>query len=77
MHRLQRCWRKDKGKRKVQCPFALPGFSIVESIFKIRCKKCKGEKTVKEKTRQEVFIEKGMNARQRIVLAGAGDQKVC
>jgi len=41
-----------------------------------RCKKCKGEKTVKEKTRQEIFIEKGMTDRQRIVLAGAGDQKV-
>ncbi|KAF8199639.1 hypothetical protein BJ912DRAFT_949789 [Pholiota molesta] len=42
---------------------------------KERCKKCKGEKTVKEKTRQEIFIEKGMTDRQRIVLAGAGDQE--
>ncbi|EGO24656.1 hypothetical protein SERLADRAFT_449414 [Serpula lacrymans var. lacrymans S7.9] len=42
---------------------------------KDRCKKCKGEKTVKEKTRQEIFVEKGMNDRQRIVLAGAGDQE--
>jgi DnaJ-class molecular chaperone len=41
-----------------------------------RCKKCKGEKVVKEKTRQEIFIEKGMSDRQRIVLAGAGDQEV-
>ncbi|EPQ52738.1 DnaJ-domain-containing protein [Gloeophyllum trabeum ATCC 11539] len=41
---------------------------------KDRCKKCKGEKTVKEKTRQEIHIEKGMSDRQRIVLAGAGDQ---
>jgi DnaJ family protein A protein 2 len=40
------------------------------------CKKCKGEKTVTEKTRQEIFIEKGMTDRQRIVLAGAGDQEV-
>jgi len=31
---------------------------------------------VKEKTRQEIFIEKGMSDRQRIVLAGAGDQQV-
>jgi DnaJ family protein A protein 2 len=31
---------------------------------------------IKEKTRQEIFIEKGMSDRQRIVLAGAGDQKV-
>ncbi|TFK40254.1 hypothetical protein BDQ12DRAFT_628117 [Crucibulum laeve] len=42
---------------------------------KDRCKKCKGEKIVKEKTRQEIFIEKGMADRQRIVLAGAGDQE--
>ncbi|KAG6373423.1 hypothetical protein JVT61DRAFT_6572 [Boletus reticuloceps] len=42
---------------------------------KDRCKKCKGEKTVKEKTRQEIFIEKGMPDGHRIVLAGAGDQQ--
>jgi len=42
---------------------------------KDRCKKCKGEKVVTEKTRQEIFIEKGMADRQRIVLAGAGDQE--
>ena len=41
-----------------------------------RCKKCKGEKVVKEKTRQEVRIERGMSDGQRIVLAGAGDQEV-
>ncbi|KIM39984.1 hypothetical protein M413DRAFT_446884 [Hebeloma cylindrosporum] len=42
---------------------------------KDRCKKCKGEKTVKEKTRQEIFVDKGMSDRQRIILAGAGDQQ--
>lgn len=42
---------------------------------KDRCKKCKGNKTVKEKVRQDIFIEKGMTDRQRIVLAGAGDQE--
>ncbi|KXN91667.1 hypothetical protein AN958_12519 [Leucoagaricus sp. SymC.cos] len=42
---------------------------------KDRCKKCKGGRTVKEKVRQEIFIEKGMTDRQRIVLAGAGDQE--
>ena len=31
---------------------------------------------MKEKTRQEIFVEKGMSDRQRIVLAGAGDQQV-
>ncbi|KAH9936050.1 hypothetical protein B0H21DRAFT_758745 [Amylocystis lapponica] len=42
---------------------------------KDRCKKCKGQKTVKEKTRQEIFIERGMADRQKIVLAGAGDEE--
>ncbi|KAI0297243.1 hypothetical protein B0F90DRAFT_916795 [Multifurca ochricompacta] len=42
---------------------------------KDRCKKCKGEKVVKEKTRQEVHVERGMPDGQRIVLAGAGDQE--
>lgn len=42
----------------------------------MRCKKCKGEKTVTEKTRQEIFVEQGMTNQQRIVLAGAGDQEV-
>ncbi|KAI0925708.1 hypothetical protein AcV5_008373 [Taiwanofungus camphoratus] len=42
---------------------------------KDRCKKCKGRKTVKEKTRQEIFIERGMVDRQKIVLAGAGDEE--
>lgn len=41
---------------------------------KDRCKKCKGKKTVKEKKRQEIFVEKGMTDHQRIVLAGEGDQ---
>lgn len=41
-----------------------------------RCKKCKGSRRVKEKNRQEIFIEKGMADRQRIVLTGAGDQEV-
>ena len=50
--------------------------SFVETYFICRCRKCKGEKTVEEKTRQEIFIEKGMIDGQRIVLAGGGDQEV-
>ncbi|KAI6122172.1 hypothetical protein EDD16DRAFT_1894626 [Pisolithus croceorrhizus] len=42
---------------------------------KDRCKRCKGERTVKGKTRQEIFIEKGMPDGYRIVLTGAGDQE--
>lgn len=41
-----------------------------------RCKKCKGDKVVKDKKRQEIFVERGMSDGQRIVLAGAGDQQV-
>ncbi|KAF9790482.1 DnaJ-domain-containing protein [Thelephora terrestris] len=42
---------------------------------KDRCKKCKGSRTVKEKTRQELSIERGMANQQRIILAGAGDEE--
>lgn len=42
---------------------------------KDQCKKCKGRKTVKEKTRQEIFIERGMSDREKIVLTGAGDEE--
>jgi len=42
---------------------------------KDQCKKCKGRKTVKEKTRQEIFIERGMADHQKIVLTGAGDEE--
>lgn len=55
--------------------FSIVAFAVY-LISLIRCKKCKGEKVVSEKGRQEIFIEKGMTAGQRIVLAGAGDQEV-
>ncbi|KZT01553.1 DnaJ-domain-containing protein [Laetiporus sulphureus 93-53] len=42
---------------------------------KDQCKKCKGKKTVKEKTRQEIYIERGMADRQKVILAGAGDEE--
>ena len=31
---------------------------------------------MKEKNRQEIYVERGMADRQRIVLAGAGDEEV-
>ncbi|KAH9068156.1 hypothetical protein EDB83DRAFT_2506151 [Lactarius deliciosus] len=37
---------------------------------KDRCKKCKGEKVVQEKTRQEIRVERGMPNGQRIVPGG-------
>ncbi|KAF6757205.1 DnaJ-domain-containing protein [Ephemerocybe angulata] len=41
---------------------------------KERCKKCKGQKVVTEKNRQEIHIERGSPDRHRIVLRGAGDE---
>lgn len=57
-------------------PILLKFTELDMSLHIFRCKKCKGNKTVKEKTRQEIFIERGMADRQRIVLAGAGDEEV-
>lgn len=70
---MQRHRRVFEGERPVGERSCVDLFLIVYS----RCKKCKGGKTMKEKVRQEIFIEKGMTDRQRIVLAGAGDQEVC
>lgn len=61
------------GISKAQCPSCKGAGEKLKE--KERCKKCKGDKVVKEKTRQEIFIEKGMSDGQRIVLAGAGDQE--
>lgn len=66
----------EKLKEKERFVITISSQLLSKSWLKPSCKKCKGEKVVKEKTRQEIFIEKGMSARQRIVLAGAGDQSV-
>jgi DnaJ family protein A protein 2 len=42
---------------------------------KDRCKKCKGEQTVTEKKKLEIYIEKGMTEKARITLKGAGDEQ--
>lgn len=65
-----RSWKKRNGEHQYWT------FVVAKYICQCRCKKCKGDKVVKEKTRQEIFIEKGMVDNQRIVLAGAGDQEV-
>lgn len=41
-----------------------------------RCKKCKGERTVPDKKRVEVQVERGMHAGERIVVKGEGDESV-
>lgn len=62
------------GVSRAQCSDCHGNGEIIRE--KDRCKKCKGEKIVKEKKRQEIFVEKGMAHQQRIVLAGAGDEEV-
>ena len=63
-----------------------PGFAIrrSESQFPheivsltFRCKKCKGEKVVKDKKRVEFQIEPGTENGERIALRGEGDEIVC
>lgn len=67
--------RGEKLKEKDQYAF-ISWLNTSAELTPHRCKKCKGRKTVKEKTRQEIFIERGMGDRQRIVLSGAGDEEV-
>ncbi|KAI7897526.1 DnaJ C terminal domain-containing protein [Cokeromyces recurvatus] len=45
------------------------------SVAKDRCKKCKGKKVTVEKKFLEVFIEKGMENGQKIVMKEEGDQE--
>lgn len=42
---------------------------------KDRCKKCRGNKVVQEKKVLEIFIDKGMRNKQKIVFTGEGDQE--
>lgn len=41
-----------------------------------RCKKCKGKKVVAEKKRHDIDVERGMSDKQKIIMAGEGDQIV-
>ncbi|CAG8652368.1 4952_t:CDS:10, partial [Funneliformis mosseae] len=43
---------------------------------KDRCKKCKGVKTIEEKKILDIFIEKGMQNNQKIIMQGEADQEV-
>jgi len=43
---------------------------------KDRCKKCRGNKVVQEKKALEIFVDKGMTNKQKIVFTGEGDQEV-
>ncbi|KIM33511.1 hypothetical protein M408DRAFT_326207 [Serendipita vermifera MAFF 305830] len=61
------------GFARIACPQCKgSGMTIRE---KDRCKKCKGEKTTKEKKRLELQIEPGMPDEYHIVLHGEGDQE--
>jgi len=43
---------------------------------KDKCTKCKGQKTIQQKKTIEVWIERGMTHKQKIILNGEGDQAV-
>lgn len=43
---------------------------------KDKCKKCKGKKVVEERKYLDIFIEKGMQNNQKIVMQGEADQEV-
>ncbi|CAG8613314.1 6471_t:CDS:2, partial [Diversispora eburnea] len=43
---------------------------------KDKCKKCRGKKVVEEKKKLDIFIEKGMQNNQKIVMQGEADQEV-
>lgn len=58
---------------QIQCP-ECNGFGSKISE-KDRCKKCKGEKTVREQKMLEVHIEKGMREGQRITFHGEADEE--
>ncbi|KAG8857590.1 hypothetical protein FRB96_005608 [Tulasnella sp. 330] len=61
------------GMSQVVCPeCAGEGLKFKD---KDRCKKCKGDKTTKEKKQVDIFIEKGMVDKQKIILRGEGDQE--
>lgn len=42
---------------------------------KDRCKRCRGNKVVQEKKVLDIYIDKGMRHKQKIVFAGEGDQE--
>jgi DnaJ family protein A protein 2 len=42
---------------------------------KDRCKKCRGNKVVEERKILEIFVDKGMKHKQKIVFSGEGDQE--
>jgi len=70
---MQRIRHDDPGERPVSSkPTILPPLFSPSSP---RCKKCKGEKTTKEKKRLEIEIEPGMPDEHHIVLSGEGDQE--
>jgi DnaJ-class molecular chaperone len=51
--------------------------SLDKAILRVcRCKKCKGNRTTKEKKAVDLVVERGMMHNQKIVLKGEGDQQV-
>lgn len=62
------------GKVKSPCPEC--NGEGVKLRDKEKCKKCKGQKVVKEKKRIEFMIDPGTEDGERIALRGEGDEAV-
>jgi len=62
----------DFGIGKSECP----SMSNIDTAADVRCKKCKGDKVVKDKKRVEFQIEPGTENGERIALKGEGDEIV-
>ncbi|KAL6079652.1 DnaJ (Hsp40), subfamily A, member 4 [Balamuthia mandrillaris] len=56
-----------------KCPDCRGEGEIIQD--KDRCKRCEGAKVVEEKKTLEVFIDKGMQHKQKLVFSGEGDQE--
>lgn len=59
-------------QQQVECPSCEGSGQTIRE--KDRCKKCKGKKVVDELKIMEVFIEKGMQNGEQVVLAGQADE---
>jgi DnaJ family protein A protein 2 len=77
------------GKMRVTCPDcngegsrlrdkekSVPAIIAFSIQLMVRCKKCKGDKVVKDKKRVEFQIEPGTENGERIALKGEGDEIV-
>jgi len=65
--------RNTYGTHRIPCPGCEGKGTVIRE--KDRCKKCKGNRTTKEKKRQEITIQPGVADGHKIILKGEGDQR--